>query len=180
MAAAYQQLRDYDAAIAASNRALAIDSTNDGAYYNLGFALSSKGRVDEAIAAFSDATRVNAGFTRAYSAWGDLLNEQGRPGEALEILDRALAAPTEAEYRFLIYKNIGKAYIALGQYGDAIDNLEPALSLRPEWPETNWLLARSYEEAGRIEEAKDRYAKYIALENDPSLRKRGRDRLESL
>ena len=191
--AAYLQQQNYEAAIVAATEAINLDPSNQTAFYNLGYALSSQGsaeasrgniaaaneKYDAAIEAFEDATKVNPGFTRAYSAWGDLLIERGKPADALVVLTKEDAV-AEPLYKFLIYKNTGKAHMRLSQYSLAIDFLESSKAERTDWPETNWLLAQCYEEEGRLDEARDLYEYYLSIEQNPELKNRAREHLTEI
>ncbi len=179
MAAAYLETGDNFKAMNASSKAVAIDSANESALYNLGFALSNLGRTEEAIQAFQSATEINPGFTIAYSAWADLLIEESRPAEALDVL---MIANKNAEpaFIFLIHKNIGKAQMRLEQYDEALVYLESALSERATWPETNSLLAECYAKLGRTDDAKIAYEKFLGLNITPEQKLAARAKLAEL
>ncbi|PIQ62464.1 MAG: hypothetical protein COV99_05770 [Bacteroidetes bacterium CG12_big_fil_rev_8_21_14_0_65_60_17] len=173
----YYQLNDYGSAIRAANRALAIDGTNTIAYYNRGLAEAGQGQTGRAMETLSQATEMDSTFTQAYSALADLLIESGRAADALPVLDRA-SQTASTSLRFIIYKNQGKAHMALGDAATALDYLEPSLRLNPDWPETVLLMARAYDSLGDRSEARRYWERVLEVETRPALRAEARRRLE--
>lgn len=173
----YYQLNDYGGAIRAANRAIAFDSSNTTAFYNRGLAEAGQGQTARAMQTLSRATEIDSTFTQAYSALADLLIESGRAADALGVLERA-SRTASTSLRFIVYKNQGKAYMALGEPATALDYLEPSLRLNPEWPETILLMARAYDALGEPAEARPYWERYLEMETRPALRAEARKRLE--
>lgn len=116
MAGVLLQLGDSAASMRAAQRAISLDPQSSGAWYNLGLATAEEDDLQGAINALSTAVQLNAGFVQAYSAWADVLIEAGQPTEALDVLEDALeATPVSSRLRFILYKNQGKAHMALDQ-----------------------------------------------------------------
>jgi len=176
LSAVHFQLNSFERSIQAADRALAMDATDTGAYYNKGLSLAEMGHIEGSLQQMEAAVRLNSSFTQAYSAWGDILIEDGRAAEALEILEVG-GQNAEPGLRFIIYKNQGKAHMALQQYSEAINFLEASYQEYPEWPETVMLLARAYDLTDDRDRATPLWEKYLTLESDPSKRAAARARL---
>jgi len=80
--------RDYDAAIACFRTAIALDPKSNLAHFNLGNALTAKGRLDEAIACFRTAIDLDPKYAQAHCNLGHALSNQGRFAEALPAFKR--------------------------------------------------------------------------------------------
>ena len=178
MAGVLLQLGDAPAAIRAARSAISLNAQSDGAWYNLGMGLAEQNDLDGAIEALATAVQLNASFAQAFSAWADILIEAGRPAEALEILEDGLESTTSSSgFRFILYKNQGKAYMALDQPAEAIDYLESSYRLNDEWPETMLLLGRAYDALGDRSQAQVYWERFLEFETDPMLRSEARQRL---
>jgi tetratricopeptide (TPR) repeat protein len=87
-----------DEAIAAGERAVALNPTFSEAYSNLGNALKEKGRLDEAIAAFHHAIALKADFPDAHYNLGLALRDFGRFDEASASFREALRISQHARF----------------------------------------------------------------------------------
>lgn len=172
------QLGDVAASIRAARKAISLDAQSAGAWYNLGMAVAEDGDTPGAINALTTAVQINAGFVQAYSAWADILIEDGRPDEALTVLATGLeSTPASSNLRFILYKNQGKAHLALGQAAEAINFLESSYRLKSDWPETLLLLGRAYDALGDRSQAEVYWGQFLEVETDPVLRSEARQRL---
>lgn len=170
------QLRDPEGAASDARHAIRLDSTSSMAFYNLGVALANKDSIQVAIDALSRAVALDGKFIPAYSAWGDILIEDGQVEKALEVLHTGLQS-ADATYRFLIEKNLGKAYIAREDYASALNYLEASELNRPDWPETVLLLARTYDALGDPSRARTKWERYLEIGPDLDARKEANLRL---
>ena len=179
LAGVYFQLNQYPNAIRAARKAISLDSTAAGPYYNLGLSLAEQGDIEGAISALRTAIERNNGFIQAYSALSDILIESGEPEKALGILEiAAMKVSPGAQFEFIIYKNQGKALMSLGRYSEAVNYLESSSKLNDTWPETFYLLAKAYDELGDRMLAKPMWERYLELEkSDPVKRGEARQRL---
>jgi len=178
MAGVLLQLGDATASIRAARRAITLNPQSSGAWYTLGLATAAQDDLEGAIDALTTAVQLNRAFVRAYSAWADILIEDGRPEEALDVLDDGLAtAPASNAYRFILYKNQGKAYMAMDQPAEAINYLESSYRLNDSWPETMLLLGRAYDALGDRSQAQVYWERFLEFETDPVLRAEARQRL---
>lgn len=155
-----------DMAIFQTIKAVEYDQSNSIAAYNLAFALEDKGFYDQAIEWYSKAIEIDSTFIRAYSALGNLHNKLNKPVNAILVLNKAKSFIHESEYMFLIYKNLGNAYLLLEQYDEAIKYLEHSRYLKQNYPETNLFLAKAYEASGDMNKSIEMWQVYIDLETD--------------
>lgn len=160
------RLRDYLAASDAARQAVALDSTNAVAQYNLGFALQETGDPDAAARAYRAAIRSDQNQVLAYSALADVLIELGRPSEAVVVLDEGRRINPDTEYLFLLDKNRGKAELALGNPAGALGFLGTSLQSMPDWPETLALLAQAQFAIGDRGSADRTWTRYFEVETD--------------
>ncbi|MBA7530122.1 Lipopolysaccharide assembly protein B [subsurface metagenome] len=155
-----------DMAIFHTIKALEYDQSNISGVYNLGFTLEDKELYDQAVELYSKAIELDSTFTAAYSVLGNLYNKLNRPVDAILVLNKAKRITPESVYIFLIYKNLGNAYLLLEQYDEAIKHLEHSRYLNQNYPETNLFLAKAYEASGDMNKSIEMWQVYIDLETD--------------
>jgi tetratricopeptide (TPR) repeat protein len=85
----------FDQAIAALERAVALDATQPAARYNLGLALLDRGRIEDAIIRFREAMALQTDYAEAHCNLGHCLAELGQFDEAARECQRALALKPE-------------------------------------------------------------------------------------
>lgn len=146
--------------------AIKLDPTNKFAAYNLAYTLDDKKDYHQAVIWYSKAIELDSTFLQAYSALGNLYNRLNQPVDAILILSIAKDKYSESENIYLIYKNLGNAYLLQDQLVEAIKYLELSREIRPDEPETNLFLAKAYETAGRITRSIEQWQNYIDLETD--------------
>jgi tetratricopeptide (TPR) repeat protein len=135
LALCYQHLKDFNSAIEAYNKALAIKPDYVEAHINLGSAFKEQGRLEEAIEAYNKALAIKPDYAEAYNNMGVALKEQGKLEEAIEAYNKALAIkPDYAE----AYSNIGSALTEQGELEEAIEAYNKALAIKPDYAQA-WL-----------------------------------------
>lgn len=153
----YNELAQYDSALAALTNARKTDPTNFRIIYEAGFAKYKLGKVNEALADFNQVIKQNASYNKAYIARGDLYKDvQKNTTLALADFLKALSLDsTESK----IHYRIGWCYNDLGKFNEAVPYLQKAIGFE----EQNYL---SYSELGfslfslnRMEEALQRLNK---------------------
>jgi DNA-binding helix-hairpin-helix protein with protein kinase domain/Tfp pilus assembly protein PilF len=94
------------------------------ALYSEGERLSSEGKLEEAVVAFREAVRIDPNFYRAHKELGFTLYRLGR------YLESTVSSKAAINLRkdFDPYYNMGLAYMALGNWGDAKIAFEFAIS----------------------------------------------------
>ena len=110
-------------------------------YYNLAIALGKQKRYDEAIKHLAKVLQLNPTYPDAYNKMGFALQLTGRPNEAIKYLNEGLKISKDQE----TYANLGSAYIQVGKYDLAIQNLTRAAELKSDNTDVlnklAWLLA---------------------------------------
>src|SRR5262245_59713430 len=98
----------------------------------LGWTYSFQGRLDEAIAECRKAIAVDPDFGNPYNDIGAYFIEMGRYDEAIPWLEKATHAPRYEAPHFPRF-NLGRAYVAKEMYNRALDDVQHALHLRPDY-----------------------------------------------
>ncbi|HRP70366.1 MAG TPA: tetratricopeptide repeat protein, partial [Turneriella sp.] len=132
----------------------AIETSKDPlAYYNLGMVYKKDGKFAEAKSAFLDALNVASAGEIAYKAatqLGMLHATQGDLPNAKYYFERAVAlSPATAKYHY----NLALVLHQLGESERAVRELDEAIKLGSENPQTYMYVARLYSELGRPQDA---------------------------
>jgi tetratricopeptide (TPR) repeat protein len=143
----------YDDAIAEYRASLSLNADSAPTHYNLGFALSIRGRREEARAAFEQALRIDPDYAQAHNNLGAMLQLAGRAGEALEHFRRAVALrPDNVDAQI----NLAQLLSTEGRSREAIGHFEAALTLRADSAQAlagiAWIRATSADESLRNSE----------------------------
>lgn len=132
LALALQEQRKIDQAIDHYREAIKLNAGHAEAHNNLGIALATQGRINEAVAAFFDAVAINHDFAQAYYNLGMALSAQSRLQDAIAHLRKALAL--KADHAGAHYQ-LGRVQLKLGGHEEeALQHLDQAVLLKPEWP----------------------------------------------
>jgi tetratricopeptide (TPR) repeat protein len=107
----------------------------------LGWTYRFQGNLDDAIAECKKAIAVDPGFGNPYNDIGAYLIEQGKPEEAISWLEQATTSARYESYHFP-WTNLGRAYESLLLYRRAIECLEHALDIEPEYKPASEALHR--------------------------------------
>ena len=126
----------------------------------IGF-LDRGGRLDEAVQALEPLWQRVA--LRPYLATGvhSVLSKKHEHSRCVRFMEEALAVDPNNAYAWLY---LGHNLTSLRDHGAAAETFTKALVLRPENHPTRGLLARSLEQAGRLEEAETHYRRFVELE----------------
>jgi len=180
LAAVSRILDDLNLAIFQTIKAIEYDPKNFRAAYNLAFALEDKNRLEESLEWYEKAVQINPTFTPGYSALGNINIKLNKPAKAIVVLNKAIKKAPDPNFTYLIYKNLGKAYKILGNYNEAIKNLDKSRKLEQNQIETILCLAEVYETVGRIKESITCWQLYINQETDSLKVKEARAHLQKL
>ena len=85
-------------------------------------------------------------------------------GDNTEAKEQATKAVARAPSLFAAHNALGRALVELGELDAGIRELEEAVRLAPESPETHFTLARAYARAGRAEDAARERAAFTEIE----------------
>lgn len=141
----------------------AVETSKDPlAYYNLGMVYKKEGKFAEAKSAFLDALNGAATGEIAYKAatqLGMLHATQGDLPNAKYYFERAVAlSPANAKYHY----NLALVLNQLGENERAVRELDEAIRLGSDNPQTYMYIARLYAELGRKEQAEAALSKALA------------------
>src|SRR5471030_370756 len=157
----------FEEALSAFGRCLALDPRNVKAEDNLGLAFQGLGRNAEAIAAYRKALEWQADSAAKdsgpYLDLGSLLVDDGRALEGLPLLIEA-ARISPADFR--MHRQLGKAYMRLGQLENAQAELAKAIELAPNDAPLHFMLSQVYHRRGMRDQAKAETERYSALAKD--------------
>jgi len=167
-------------------KAVELDPANCTAPYNLAYALDDSGDSKQAIYWYIEALRiaseakVDSVFTAASSALGRLYNLTGLPSKAIVVLSRAKDLYPRSKYNYLIFKNLGNAFLLQHQVDSALKYLELSVEINPDERETNLFLARAYEDDEQLDKSIEQWQNYINLELDTSKTSTAKKHLKEL
>jgi len=176
---AYDQLDQFDKAIADFSKAIELDSKYALAWYNRGMAYLDLGQKENAIADYSKAIELDSKLPAAHNNLAWLLAtcpdvEYHDPGRAVELAKKAVALePKNGNY----WNTLGTAYYRAGKWPAAIEALSKSMELRNGGDSFDWFfLAMAHRKEGHKDEARkwyDRAAKWLEtnqLKNEELIR----------
>jgi len=154
--------KEYDAAIAKWNEALALSPEDAKAQSNLGVLLAVVGRTGDAMAHYRKAMESEPDYPDGYTNLGIALARAGKLDDAIPYFEKAAQlSPWDAK----AHSNLGAALAERGRTGEAIAECEKALQLSPGDSEAHANLAIALAKAGRLDEAIANFER--ALAGDP-------------
>ena len=157
---AHAQADDYDAAIAALEKALELRADVAEAHATLGDLYLRQGRLEEAERELRAELAAHPGDLRSRYLLATVLDLSRQPEAAKTELGEVLAAqPDFANARYLL----GKILLAEGEAADARGHLEAAARLAPEDPNIFYQLGQAYQRLGRAELAARQFEIYRDL-----------------
>ena len=163
LALCYQHLKDFDAAIEAYNKALAIKPDYAEAFYNMGVILQEQGKLEETVEAYNKALAIKPDYADAYNNMGLVLQEQGKLEEAVEAYNKALAIkPDYAD----AYNNMGITLQDQGKLKEAVEAYNKALAIKPDNAEAYNNMGNALKDQCKLEEAIEAYNKALAIKPD--------------
>ena len=133
-------------------KAIALDDSLPEAHGILGLMLSSKQQHEQAVAEGERAITLNPNYAEGYVYLGFIASFRGKLEETLELLQKAQRLNPHPS--FFYYACLGHAYYLQRRYEEAIAAQKRALALNPTNAMDHILLAFSYMELGRKEEAR--------------------------
>jgi tetratricopeptide (TPR) repeat protein/glycosyltransferase involved in cell wall biosynthesis len=153
-------------AIAAYEKAIALNPTDVRNYNNLGTALRALNQPEAAIAAYRKALEHRPDYPEAYSNLGNLLRQQGDLQEAIAAYQKALELdPSLVD----ALHGLGCIYQQLQQYEQAAQHLQQALRQNPRHPDVLNNLGNTLQRLKRFDAAVECYRRAIAeRKTDPA------------
>jgi tetratricopeptide (TPR) repeat protein len=148
-------------------RSLDLNPKSASTHYNLGYALSVRGRRDEAIAQFKEALTIDPDYAQAHNNLGALLQMTGRFDEALAHYERAVALRAD---NVDAVTNLGQLLSTLGRPADAVDRFRAAIAIDPANAQAlsglAWIRATSWDPALRDASEAVKLAERAAVATD--------------
>jgi tetratricopeptide (TPR) repeat protein len=145
-ALAYNALGQNDKAEASLRRALSLDPTNAAANLNLAMLLAEMNKLGEAEQAFRAALKADPKSAQAAYNLGVLLSKD-RPAEAIALCQKATALrPDEPKYPY----TLAFFQVQQGKTNDAVQTLEKLIDRSPPHAEAYALLAKLYQDEGKV------------------------------
>jgi adenylate cyclase len=154
-------LRGFDRSIEMEQKAIALDSSNAGAYAILSESYISKGQYELGRAAVERALALEPNSALGYSALAVTLTNSGRPAEAVVAAQKAARLDPGGRDYYAAFE--GEAYLAMGWYEDAIRALQKSVSRFGNVIVLHLDLIASYVELRRHKEAQAEAAEVMRL-----------------
>lgn len=162
----YYQEDNVDQAIGQFERVLRLDNSSYKAYDNLGLCYEAKGENDKATRYFLTAIKLaeknHPGYDTAYADLAELLL---KTGNAQKAFDAAAAAANRNSTSARNFYLGGKALDQLGKTELALNWLQRAAALDPNYPQPLYLLSRIYHKLGQTQKAKQAQQKFLELQS---------------
>jgi tetratricopeptide (TPR) repeat protein len=108
-----------DEALAAAERAIAVDDQDANAYFTLGRVRLARREYDLAIDALEQAVALNPALAVTYCGLGDSLAYEGRLDEAIEQFEIAIRLSPHDPFRWAFYSYRSIAHLFRGEYDQA-------------------------------------------------------------
>ncbi|MDX5299871.1 MAG: tetratricopeptide repeat protein [Gammaproteobacteria bacterium] len=160
---------DLKGAQEALRRAVSLRPQQSSAWTKLGDVQAALGLSAEALQSYLSAVAQNDAEARAHQRLGVIYQEKGESARAIEHLEKGLIG-TPADY-VGIKANLAQEYNRLGQYGKAIELLEPVLPVLKGHAVAQVMLANAYVARGVPERAVPLYEAAMAAAPDkPDIR----------
>ena len=143
-----------------ARRAVEIDPNVPEAHAQLGFALMARHEIDASIAAFERANALNPNFVSWQFGWA--LVRAGDPRRAIDVINAYVRL--DPFYAPFASAFLGLAHYMLKEYVQALPLLRESVSRSPNLRNGHALLAATYAQIGKLEEARAAVAEVMRIE----------------
>lgn len=147
-------------ALAAFERAVALDPARVNVYLNLAQVLHLLERDEEAVAVLKRAVKLKPDFLEAYQDLAHSLQQLGRSEEAMEAYRIATNLQPDDP---VAYRGLGHTLQLLGRAEDAVDAYRMAATISPDDPAVHEELAKAQRSVLRYEEAIASFRRFLEL-----------------
>jgi adenylate cyclase len=137
-----------------ARRGVALDDKEPLAHLALAWASSFAGQEDQALAASELAVQLNPSFAEGYAWRGMFLARAGRSDDAIASIERAMRLSPQDPLTWFFLHMMALAQFAAGRYEEAVEWAQRSLQRKPDSPLACRVLAASYAQLGRVEEAR--------------------------
>ena len=159
----FTELKRYEVAFAAYDKALALKPDLAGAWLGRGNVFAALKRYDEALAAYDKALALKPDLAKSWLGRGNVFTELRRYDEAFAAYDQALTLEPALGGAWL---GRGNVFTELTRYAEAFAAYDKALALKSDLPGA-WLgRGNVFTKLKRYDEALAAYDKALALEPD--------------
>jgi serine/threonine-protein kinase len=141
-------------ALAAVDRALALDPDLADAHASKGLLLSHSGEMRQGLKHLQRAVEINPGHAAAYNLLSRALYSYERIPEALAAMEKSVSLDPVS---MMVHTGAGDAYYFARQYEKSVVHYRMSLELDPRFDGTHTGLARSLEALGKFDEARAEY-----------------------
>jgi tetratricopeptide (TPR) repeat protein len=159
MADGYRKQRNYDAAIAAYQKAIAAKPNTYSDYENLAEIYRGQGRFNDAIDISRKALGIFPNDGRIYTSLSWLYSLAGRNEEAIQAAQAGIRFLPD---QYMAYTNLCRAYNDVNKPEMAIRECNNALRRNPNDGETYFYLARANDLANKPDEATKHYKRAVS------------------
>lgn len=133
------------------------DYVPDLAYFAKGKILEEKGELDEALRYYETAVSLSPEDTRFKGRLAVALAKKGDEERSLylvrQMVEKAPGSP-------MPYLQLGRVFLQLGRYDEAISSFQKSLEISPGYPNAVAMLVATYVKLNRSDDARALYAKY--------------------
>lgn len=140
-----------DRAVQLGKQGVELDDTIPQTYWSLGFAYLMKRDFEKAEQALQDAIRIAPSYADGYGLLALIKNNQGEPEKAIEYIRKGMRLNPFFTWDY--YFNLGRAYYTMGRYEEAIEYLLKAKERNENVIQIRLILAASYVNVNRLEDA---------------------------
>ncbi|HKV56187.1 MAG TPA: tetratricopeptide repeat protein, partial [Candidatus Binataceae bacterium] len=142
-------------------KALALDDSNSSALRLLSDVDWRQRRFDQSVAEAERAVAINPNYADGYMALADVLFVVGRPEDELRATEKAMRLDPASQdwYEYAV----GSAYFQMGRYQEGVTALKRSVSVNPNFLATHLILAATYVELGRDQEARAEAAEVMRI-----------------
>jgi len=153
--------KQYDEAVPAWNKALALAPEDPRGHNNLGVALAATGKFEEAIVEYRKSLELNPASSQTHNNLGSALAERGRIDEALPEFQKSVELnPDNAA----AHVNLGNALASTsGRLDEAIQQLNKGIEMQPESASAQNGLGVALARAGRLDDSVLHMEKAVSL-----------------
>lgn len=138
-------------ALRITEHALSLDDTLPVAYFLQSAIYRTIRRYDEALTAAQRSVALDPNYADGYSQVAASLNYAGKPNEGLEAIKQSMKLDPRHPFFYVWIE--GESYYLLGQYEKAAAAFERVRTKNPQFPLAHKMLAATYVELGRLDEA---------------------------
>jgi len=149
---------------AMARTALEIDPEIPEVHWVLAYVSAQRREHAQAIGLLRKAVSLDQSFADAYALMGGVKTYMGQPAETLPLMRTAIRLNPDAGYLYFLL--LGRAYFFLGDWEQALININEALARNPTNLETRIYLAASCEASGQHEEAVWQREEILSLQPD--------------